>query len=214
MVVRDNIMFVKNYCNKVIRYVEFKFRIFYEFFTGVDFSSIESTKTIGLNSNDFYRGSSSGDRYLKHALAELRINVNDTILDVGSAKGSALRVFSDFPFKHIAGIEISTKLAEISERNFKKLGLDVCVYNIDARDFSQYKNYNYFYFYNPCAIEILEVIINRIVSQNINQRKTIKVLFNNPPEEDSCPFIKLGFKRIKYFPDKWGNGMIYYELEF
>ena len=72
-----------------------------------------------LNAKIVSKGSPSGNKYLKSLLKKIEISKHDSILDIGSAKGSALKVMLMFPFKDIDGLEISPQLAEIAKRNFK-----------------------------------------------------------------------------------------------
>jgi cyclopropane fatty-acyl-phospholipid synthase-like methyltransferase len=44
-------------------------------------------------------------------LADLKINSNDRILDIGCAKGSAIRCMLKFPFAAVDGVEISKELS-------------------------------------------------------------------------------------------------------
>jgi len=88
---------------------------------GLDFLKVIPVEDLQLNPKIISKGSPSGNRYLKDLLKNIEININDSILDIGSAKGSALRMMLKFPFKNIDGLEISRELVEISNRNFQKL---------------------------------------------------------------------------------------------
>jgi hypothetical protein len=57
---------------------------------------------------------------LKKIFRELRINFGDYIfLDLGSGKGRALLVASEFPFKRIIGVEVLSEFHLIAERNIR-----------------------------------------------------------------------------------------------
>ena len=57
---------------------------------------------------------------LKKIFRELRINFEDYVfLDLGSGKGRALLIASEFPFKRIIGVEVLSELHLISEKNIR-----------------------------------------------------------------------------------------------
>ena len=117
---------------------------------GLDFLKVIPVEDLQLNPKIISKGSPSGNRYLKDLLKNIEININDSILDIGSAKGSALKVMLMFPFKNIDGIEISPELVEIANRNFQKLKINrVKIFNENASSFNGYNNHKYFYLYNP-----------------------------------------------------------------
>lgn len=57
---------------------------------------------------------------LKKIFRELRINFGDYVfLDLGSGKGRALLIASEFPFKRIIGVEVLPELHLLSEKNIR-----------------------------------------------------------------------------------------------
>jgi len=124
--------------------------IFLDYLKGLNFLKVIPVEDFQLNPKIISKGSPSGNRYLKSLLKNIEINKNDSILDIGSAKGSALKVMLMFPFKNIDGIEISPELVEIANRNFQKLKINrVKIFNENASSFNGYNNHKYFYLYNP-----------------------------------------------------------------
>lgn len=157
------------------------------------------------------QGSPSGNIYLSQLLQSLEIESKDRILDIGCAKGSAMRIMHKFPFSRIDGLELSERLSNIAVSNFRKLKFDSQVFHKDASEFKFYNDYNYFYLYNPFPAVVMEKVINEIKNQIIgNQVKYI--IYNNPV----CHLILLqnGFKKINEFPDMWGNGIYLYTNKF
>lgn len=58
---------------------------------------------------------------LRHILGRLDIDVTAfTFIDVGSGKGRALLVASEWPFKRILGVELSARLHEVASTNIKR----------------------------------------------------------------------------------------------
>jgi protein-L-isoaspartate O-methyltransferase len=186
-------------------------QIAYDYSIGLDFLEVISVENLKLNNKVVHKGSPSGNKYLKNVFQGIEINKDESILDIGSAKGSALKVMLDFPFQNIDGIEISSKLAAISIKNFQKLKTDkVKIFNLDASCFQHYNNYKYFYLYNPFP----EVTLKRVLSQMNRQikGKTIFVIYNNPTCHELL--INSNFLLVKKFPDEWGNGINLYKKSF
>jgi len=186
-------------------------QIAYDYSRGLDFLGVISVEDLKLNNKVVHKGSPSGNRYLKNVFQDIEINKDESILDIGSAKGSALKVMLNFPFQNIDGIEVSSKLAEISIKNFQKLKTDkVKIFNLDASCFQHYNNYKYFYLYNPFP----EITLKRVLSQMNKQikEKTIFIIYNNPSCHDLL--INFNFLLVKKFPDAWGNGINLYKKSF
>jgi 16S rRNA A1518/A1519 N6-dimethyltransferase RsmA/KsgA/DIM1 with predicted DNA glycosylase/AP lyase activity len=186
-------------------------QIAYDYSRGLDFLEVISVEDLKLNNKVVHKGSPSGNKYLKNVFQGIEINKDESILDIGSAKGSALKVMLDFPFQNIDGIEISSKLAAISIKNFQKLKTDkVKIFNLDASCFQHYNNYKYFYLYNPFP----EVTLKRVFSQMNRQikGKTIFVIYNNPTCHELL--INSNFLLVKKCPDEWGNGINLYKYLF
>lgn len=123
--------------NKLVR----RFNILIDSFFGYDFLKVIPLKELNLNPEIVVQGSPSGNKYLKKLLKSLDIQYDDKILDIGCAKGSALKVMLRFPFKNIDGLELSPELVEIAKRNFQKLRTNrVEIFNENASCFMGYNN--------------------------------------------------------------------------
>ena len=188
-----------------------KIEIYYDRFHGLDFLSVMKAKQLRLDENLVYRPSPSGDKFLYNVLKDLNIKEHDSILDIGCAKGSAIRMMNKFSFSRIDGLELSESLANIAKSNFLKLKFNKTkIYRVNATEFKLYYNYNYYYLYNPFPSSVMENVIEKI--NNTNAKKEIKyIIYNNP----FCNEVLLqnGFKKIKEYPDKWGNGIYLYSNE-
>ena len=178
---------------------------------GLDFLGVIKVEDLQLNPEIVSKGSPSGNSYLKNVLKNIGINKKDSILDIGSAKGSALKTMLDFPFQNIDGIEISPELVEIAKRNFQKLKTNkVEIFNENASCFMGYNNYNYFYLYNPFPEIILKKVFNQMNKQIMG--KEIFIIYNNPVCHDLL--INSKFLLVKQFPDAWNNGINLYKKSF
>ena len=185
-----------------------KFEILLERMNGLDFSTVIPVAELGFDETLVIKGSPSGNKYLTNLLSDLNIKKNDNILDIGCAKGHALRCMTKFPFKQIDGIEISDRLAKIAIRNFKKLKESrVNINNINATDFLNYSEYDFIYLYNPFPELIMQKLLTQIKSQVIDDNE-ILLIYNNPVCHNL--FEVNGFYKINEYPDMWGNGINLY----
>ncbi len=181
-----------------------KFEILWEKINGLDFSTVVPVVELGLDESLVIKGSPSCNKYLVQLFDALNITSNDRILDIGCAKGGAMRCMTKFPFSKIDGIEISGILSNIATKNFVKLNeRRVEIKNIDASVFLDYKDYDFLYLYNPFPGEVMKKVLSQI-----NSKKEIIIIYNNPVCHDQI--IKHGFHKVREFPDMWGNGITLY----
>lgn len=175
---------------------------------GLDFLRVTQPRELGFDENVVHRGSPSGNKYLSHLLIDLDIQHHDAVLDIGCAKGSAMRTMLDFPFARVDGVEISAQLAAIASANFERLGKrNAQVFNANAVDFDAYGRYNVFYFYNPFPDEVMRQVMAQLRRQLDPDREAL-IIYNTP----KCHGIVVehGFTPMRDYPDQWGNGIRVY----
>jgi hypothetical protein len=177
---------------------------------GLDFLTVIQPEEVGLDSSIAARSSPSGNRYLYNLLSDIGITQNDSIIDIGCGKGSAMRTMLKFPFARVDGVEISEHIARIAERNFEKLNENRSrIFNCDASAFQYYVQYNMFYFYNPFPAEIMTKVISNIDHSITGARKAVLIIYNNPICHDLI--INQGkFIKMNEYPDEWGNKIYTY----
>jgi SAM-dependent methyltransferase len=100
---------------------------------------------------------------------ELDIGLNKfTFVDFGSGKGRALLLASEFPFRKIAGVEFSQELhsaAERNIRNYQSASKKCSSIKSVCEDFVDYElppEPSVFFFFDPCAREVLERLFLRV----------------------------------------------------
>jgi len=143
--IKDFFYKLKKQENMIFQIILRQIQIYYDRLYGLDFLSVMKAKQLRLDENLVFRPSPSGDRFLYNVLKDLDINEHDSILDIGCAKGSAIRMMNNFSFSRIDGLEISESLANIAKSNFFKLKFNKTkIYNKDATEFKLYYNYNYY----------------------------------------------------------------------
>ena len=153
---------------------------------GLDFLENISAEDLGLDLELMYQSAPSGNRYLRRVLKNLHIHPEDTIIDIGSGKGSAMRTMLAFPFSRVDGVEISPKVVRIARRNFEILNVPAercMVFKMDATKFVDLDVYNHFYFYSPFSSELLAEVIANILESVHRKPRRIKIIYTNPEYE-------------------------------
>lgn len=113
----------------------------------------------------------------------LNIKETDKLLDVGSGKGYAMYMFSGFPFSEIHGVELSEKLAKISERNLEKLFPNDNRFKVfceDALAFPRVDDYNYIFMYNPFPREVVAEFVDLLKQSVLRRNDKLTVIYQNP----------------------------------
>lgn len=191
---------------------QLRFRVWKDRLAGLDFLTGNEPEELGLDPTLAKGSWPSGNSYLRNLLRDLSISEQDTIIDVGCGRGSAMRVMLDFPFSRVDGIEISERIASIATRNFETLGIPgnrCMVYNCDASCFTHLDVYNHVYFYNPFAAEIMKKFVENLKESVRRAPRKVRIIYNNPVCHSE---VASGgtFFRIGDFPDEWGNGIVVY----
>lgn len=113
----------------------------------------------------------------------LNIKEGDRLLDVGSGKGYAMYMFSEFPFSVIHGVELSEYLAKISKENLQKIFPDDCrfqVFTENALSFSHLDDYNYIFMYNPFPREVVGQFVEVLKQSALRRKDKLTVIYQNP----------------------------------
>ncbi len=152
------------------------------------------------DSNPLFRGY-EGCYPIKKLLKMLNITSQDRVIDIGCGKGLFLYYASMFNFNTIDGIERSYSLTKVAKHNAKLLKDErIHIYHKDAREFDNYKNYNYFFINNPFSAEIMENVMLKIIDSYALKKRKIIILYQFPFNIET--FTKNNFK-IMY--DKFPN---------
>lgn len=187
-----------------------KSRILIDRFLGLDFLNVIQPEEVGLDSERAYRSSPSGDKYLKHLLHDFNISSQDSIIDVGCGKGSAMRTMLKLPFKQVDGIELSKFIAEIATNNFRKLNIKrSTVFVGDASLFKDFDAYNIIYFYNPFPSVVMIEVLNSIIESIKRLDRELIIIYNNPTCDEII--VEKGvFEKMGYYSNMWGNRIYVY----
>lgn len=178
--------------------ISFRLRIFYEKLTDVDFTKVIPTDDLGLDPKIVFKCSPSTVKYLFKVLDYLKINKKNKILDIGCGKGYAIKFFKSLGYKTVHGLEISQQLTKIARNNFRKISINSKIFNVDAKKFKFYRNYDIFYLYNPFPEKIAEHVFFNIKKQFKILSKRFYIIYTNPVAHKIL--IKNGFVLKKNFP--------------
>ena len=83
---------------------------------GLDFT-LRDQKLFQKSGGKYHGYSKTDERHLRDIFQKLDFSKGLKLLDVGCGKGVVLREAAKFPFKRIAGIEISSELVRIARKN-------------------------------------------------------------------------------------------------
>ena len=193
-----------------IRNLLYKAKIILDRFRGLDFEVEIQAEEFGYDPKNVDCTSPSGNHYLVQVMHDLNITDKDSIVDVGSGKGSAMRSMLKFPFARVDGVEFSEHIANIAIRNFEKLNVErSAVFICDASTFQHFARYNYIYFYNPFPSEIMVRVMRKINRSIQRTDRKIIIIYNNPIYHEIIIGKKV-FSRIAIYPAEWGHQMYIY----
>ena len=108
---------------------------------------------------------------LKNILTGIKLQ-NQSFLDIGSGKGGVIIYSHELGCVNSAGIEYEKTLHDIAVKNIEKLKLNpYCAsYNIDARNFKKYADFDILFMFNPFDDDIYESVIKEIKLQIIESK--------------------------------------------
>jgi SAM-dependent methyltransferase len=123
----------------------------------------------------------SGGLAFDKIMANFEIKPGDAIVDFGCGKGGILISLSKYPFSKITGVEIAPDLVEIAKNNIRKLNLkNVEIECLDATEFKQLNEYNYFYFFDPFPCNVMCDVIDNIEKSILEHPRKITIIYLNP----------------------------------
>jgi hypothetical protein len=126
-------------------------------------------------------------RRLKRILSELRVNHGEFIfLDVGSGKGRALLVASEFPFRRIIGVEVLPELHFTAEKNIRAyrsttqkcrvIELHCC----DATDYRLSTENTVLFLSNPFEAPMVSRLLTNLRESLQSHPRQVYLVYHNP----------------------------------
>ncbi len=162
-----------------------------------DFEHRVNTTASNLATGTRLAGAAAGAGYqptdplLFHCmLDQLKIDFSRfTFLDLGSGKGRALLLASDYPFRRIVGLELLPELHRIAQDNIAKYeaeaqsSLPIESLCLDARDFEFPLEPTVLYLFNPLPEPALAAVLDRFSASLASHSREAYVLYANPTLE-------------------------------
>ncbi len=167
---------------------------------GVDFDAILENQEIGTGPES-RRYQATITQAFVTLLEATSPTVDDVFVDVGSGKGKMLYYAAQLGFEKCIGIELSSALVPLAERNLRRMALSASV-ELLQRDASKLSPADVsagtvFYLYNPFSEEVLSKFLASVVSSQALRRRPIKIVYCNARCED--PFRQHGFSLYREF---------------
>ncbi len=120
-------------------------------------------------------------------LSKLPVDLSDYVfVDLGSGKGRALLMASEFPFKQVLGVELSQELHQDAMLNIGSFSSrnaqcdEVVSFNQDATEFKFPDSPLVLFFANPFSAKILQEVLDHLQSTLNGKRGKVIVLYYNP----------------------------------
>lgn len=133
---------------------------------------------------------------------------NFSFVDMGSGKGRALLVASEFPFAKIIGIELSAQLHHTAEENIKRYKpasqqcTDFDLKCMDALDYAYDDEALVLFLFDPFGREILQQVIANLEASLKKRSREVYVVYVYPQYEDllqNSPVLR----RVREGGPKW-----------
>lgn len=123
-------------------------------------------KSIGITLQGNHGYALTSRAALKNMLAGIGLQ-NQSFLDIGSGKGGVIIYSHQLGCLNSAGIEFEKPLHDIAVKNIERLKLNThCTsYNLDARNFKSYADFDILFMFNPFGDDIYEAVIKEIKLQ-------------------------------------------------
>jgi SAM-dependent methyltransferase len=179
--------------------------------SGIDTWGSISAEDLNLSPDLASEYAPSSNKCLQQVLDSLNITERDSIIDLGSGKGSAIIFFAKYPFQKVAGVELSDRIYRISLANLKKLKLDrISLFHLDAEQFKDFDTYNYVYLYNPFPEAIMKKVLNNICLSLQNNPRSLAIIYKNPVAHQTI--VNTGiFQKISEFDTEFKHKLFLYK---
>ena len=123
-----------------------------------------------------------------------------TFVDIGCGKGRALMLAMRYPFRAVAGVELSPELARVAERNLQKFAakrpesVPVTVTCRDAGAFELPSGPLVISLYHPFAAPVMRRFLAQVADSFAREPRELWILYANPemkPMLDAQPGLRL-----------------------
>lgn len=193
------------------RWMRFMVNYICEKARGLDFSMVY-VGDLQRNVEHYHGYSMTDAKEMRRILGTVPLEPAKTgFIDLGCGKGMCLKCAAEMGYKKVAGLELDTDLLEIGRRNMEKLKLDAEVIHGNAMEFSDYDDYDLFYFFNPFGPPVFEKVIAFMLESQQRKNRDIWAVYNHPVSGHL--FEKAGFQvKMETLDESRGFSVRYYLL--
>lgn len=145
-------------------------------------------------------------RQLRYILRSLAIRHEEFVfVDLGSGKGRALLIASEFPFRRLIGVELDARLHASTVRNVNifKSPKQRCstfeLHNADATTFPLPEVDSLIFLYDPFTAEILREVVKTIAASLQRSPRKILIVYVAPKQERELAKAAI-FEKVKEVP--------------
>lgn len=164
---------------------------------GLDFSMVKVTDLhlSKTNKSSYYGYCMTDEDVIKEIIGKIPVSRNKaSFMDIGCGKGMCLKVAEEMGFAKVSGLELDHDIADIGRKNMSKLKLGAEIIEDNATEFTDYKDYDVFYLYNPFGRSIFQKVIERIVESIKQKPREVFVAYLLPMQHDL--WEEAGFEKI------------------
>jgi hypothetical protein len=129
----------------------------------------------------------SHPKFLFEVFSSLKIDYpNYTFVDLGSGKGRALLVASEFPFKEVLGVEFAVELHEIAAQNIQRYRSktqkckNIKSLNLDALEFEIPLTPLVLFLCNPFRPDVLTPVLQRLQASLDSHPRDVTLIYGAP----------------------------------
>lgn len=119
---------------------------------------------------------------LDEVLRTMTIKGEDRIIDIGCGKGGAMVTMAHYPFRRIAGLDLSPELVKTAGRNLSRLRLRgrSRLFCLDAATFTELDEYTHIYFFHPFPCHVMKVVMENIRASLARRPRDLTIVYNRP----------------------------------
>jgi SAM-dependent methyltransferase len=124
-----------------------------------------------------------------------------TFIDLGSGKGRALLLASDYPFRRIVGVEVIPELHAIAVQNIRKYSSpsqqcqNINSVNADAREFAYPPEPTVLYVFNSFPERVLEKVLQKFQRSLLEHPRKAVIIYHSPELEHVLTGLQ-GFRKL------------------
>jgi len=143
-------------------------------------------------------------RQFRKLMNALDFPSDSVFVDLGSGKGRALLLASEYGFKRVVGVEFSPELCQVARCNWsayrKKsgIGVDVQIVEADVADYEIEDDENVFFLNNPFDGVVLDKVLKNIGRSVEKKHRQVWLIYNHPQHRDIIERQTLFVKSAKF----------------